>query len=32
MDRNGDGRISASEFTTAIPARPSDGQQAGDSR
>jgi hypothetical protein len=32
MDRNGDGRISASEFTTAIPPRPPDRQQAAGSR
>ena len=32
IDRNGDGRISASEFTSAIPPRLPDAQQAGVSR
>jgi hypothetical protein len=32
IDRNGDGRISASEFTTAIPPRVPDAQQAVISR
>jgi hypothetical protein len=32
IDRNGDGRISASEFTTAIPPGLPDRQQAGVSR
>jgi hypothetical protein len=32
IDRNGDGRISASEFTTAIPPGQADRQQAAGSR